>query len=92
MEDNLNNQEDPNKDGIQTNKVRKTITINGVDIAEYQKKLETLKTKTTPAKKKINHKKASKTKKTEQSNTNTQKITKFLSTDCIYSRSRCATH
>ena len=86
MEDNLNNQEDPNKDGIQTNNVRKTITINGVDIAEYQEK------KTTRAKKKINQKKESKTKKTGQSNTNTQKITKFLSTDCIYSRSRCATH
>ena len=62
------------------NNVRKTITINGVDIAEYQQRLQSLNKKTTPGKKKTTWKKGGKTKKAEPSSDNDQKITAFFST------------
>ena len=58
---------------------RKTITINGVNIIEYQKKLQALKKKTTPGKMKKNIKKNDKMKKTEPSSANIRKITTFFS-------------
>ena len=59
--------------------MRRTITINGVDINEYQKKLEALNNKkTTQNNKKKSQKKETKTKKTQANNTTLQKITTFF--------------
>ena len=57
-----------------------TITINGVNINEYQKRLEALNRKTTPGKLKKNNKKNDKLKKTAPSSDNNRKITSFFNT------------
>ena len=88
-EDN-NPPEDNLKEDIPVRKVRRSITINGVDITEYQKKLEALKNTTTKDKKqqqtttKNNRKKDQQnketktTKKQQENNTTLQKITTFF--------------
>ena len=62
------------------NNTRKTITINGVDIADYQRRLQSLNKKTTPGKKKTTLNKGGRMKKTAPSSDNNHKITNFFST------------
>ena len=76
-EDN-NPPEDNLKEDIPIRKVRRTITINGVDITEYQKKLEALNNTTQNNRKKNQQKKETKTRKKQENNTTLQKITTFF--------------
>ena len=64
---------------IATN-MRKTITINGVDINEYQKKIQALSKKTTQNRKKTTLKKNPKSRKILPSSDKNRKITAFFST------------